>query len=213
MAGMLGKVAVSWRLWRRRLPSLGSSRSSVTSGARTASHFLSSEPPRRSACPAARGSGGSAANANRHSTSPYSSTLSSKSTPPSNPEIFWKNCKPTLQYVQQLHYSSGCNGCTYRGFSMPRHLQTYTEEMAVKRAVMERDGYRCRDCGVSKAELRPGMLQVHRMRPGSRYTLKGCIALCIICHGRRPKSPYRRFVNGEWRHIASRGVRIRGNKS
>jgi hypothetical protein len=61
----------------------------------------------------------------------------------------------------------------------------------VKALVRYRDGYRCTDCGMTAREhvrLFGTTLEVHRIVPGSRYTLKGCVALCRLCHSKKPKS-------------------------
>jgi cytochrome c553 len=62
----------------------------------------------------------------------------------------------------------------------------------VKEAVRERDGQRCVECGLTALEHqeRYGMtLDVHRVVPGSAYTLEGCVTLCRACHGPKPKRP------------------------
>lgn len=65
-------------------------------------------------------------------------------------------------------------------------MQTVTEMNAVKAAARERDGYCCTGCGMTNAEhlKQKGVsLHVHRMKPGSVYTLDGCTTLCNRCHG------------------------------
>lgn len=61
----------------------------------------------------------------------------------------------------------------------------------IKRAVRERDGRRCTKCGLSSGDhfaLTGRQLDVHRVVPGSAYTVEGCVALCRRCHGPMPKS-------------------------
>lgn len=69
---------------------------------------------------------------------------------------------------------------------------------SVKARVRERDEFKCCDCGMSsKAHIAKysKQLEVHRLNPGSRYTVNGCIALCVKCHrirdakirGKKPK--------------------------
>ena len=60
----------------------------------------------------------------------------------------------------------------------------------VNEAVRERDGHRCRECGladVDHVERFGRRLEVHRITPGSLYTLDGCVLLCCTCHGAKPK--------------------------
>lgn len=64
----------------------------------------------------------------------------------------------------------------------------------IKSAVRERDGLRCTGCGVSNeehVELSGRQLDVHRITPGSPYTVEGCVTLCRKCHGPMPRSPRR----------------------
>lgn len=61
----------------------------------------------------------------------------------------------------------------------------------VKALVRYRDGYRCVDCGMTAREhiAKYGRtLDVHRIVPGGRYTVKGCVSLCRECHGPKPRS-------------------------
>lgn len=62
---------------------------------------------------------------------------------------------------------------------------------AVKALVRHRDGYRCRICGMTAREhvrQHGRSLDVHRIKPGSRYTVRGCIAVCRDCHYQLPRS-------------------------
>jgi 5-methylcytosine-specific restriction endonuclease McrA len=55
----------------------------------------------------------------------------------------------------------------------------------IKAAVRRRDGYRCCECGLTNGKYfqRYGKsLDVHRIVPGSKYTLEGCVTLCQKCH-------------------------------
>jgi hypothetical protein len=87
-------------------------------------------------------------------------------------------------------------------------------EGKVKSAVRERDGDRCTDCSMSNAEHKARFtrgLQVHRLKPGSAYTVDGCITLCRPCHWTRhraywamhPKSRHgrKKLSPSQWRQI------------
>ncbi len=61
----------------------------------------------------------------------------------------------------------------------------------IKALVRYRDGYRCTDCGMTAKEhfkKYKRTLDVHRIEPGSRYCVKGCVTLCRPCHRLKPKS-------------------------
>ena len=64
-------------------------------------------------------------------------------------------------------------------------------DIDIKAAVRDRDGYRCTKCGMTAAEhrerYRGRTLDVHRLSPGSEYTVEGCVTLCRKCHGPEPK--------------------------
>lgn len=62
----------------------------------------------------------------------------------------------------------------------------------VVRAVFNKYGNCCADCGLTnKAHIRltGKALEVHRLVPGSMYTVDGCVLLCRTCHGTKPKRP------------------------
>ncbi len=65
--------------------------------------------------------------------------------------------------------------------------------LETKAAVRSRDDNACTDCGITAAEYqsrcrRPRLLEVHRLIPGSPYTVDGCVTLCKRCHkGRHRK--------------------------
>jgi hypothetical protein len=66
-------------------------------------------------------------------------------------------------------------------------------EVQVKAAVRRRDGYRCTQCGVTNLTylaVTGRSLDVHRIVPGSEYTLDGCVTLCRKCHGPKPRRPH-----------------------
>lgn len=65
-------------------------------------------------------------------------------------------------------------------------------ELEIKAAVRSRDGMRCTKCGVPNDEYKQARgrsLDVHRVVPGSKYTVEGCVTLCQPCHGPEPRQP------------------------
>jgi hypothetical protein len=49
---------------------------------------------------------------------------------------------------------------------------------------------RCTQCRMTNDEhllLHGKSLEVHRIQPGSLYSVEGCVTLCKPCHGRQPK--------------------------
>jgi DNA-binding XRE family transcriptional regulator len=68
-----------------------------------------------------------------------------------------------------------------------------------KSTVRHRDGMRCTECGITNeahVALHGRSLEVHRVSPGSAYTLDGCVTLCRACHNPKPKSPHGVFGTG-----------------
>jgi hypothetical protein len=62
-------------------------------------------------------------------------------------------------------------------------------ELEIKSAVRARDGNRCTKCGMTNDQHKEWMgksLHVHRVVPGSLYTVEGCVPLCIRCHRSEP---------------------------
>lgn len=50
---------------------------------------------------------------------------------------------------------------------------------------------RCTECGTSNDDhiaFTGRALDVHRLNPGSPYSVEGCVSLCRSCHGPKPKS-------------------------
>ena len=65
------------------------------------------------------------------------------------------------------------------------------EVCSIKTRVRKRDKYQCVDCGMSQqAHLLKydSKLQVHRLMPGSLYSLEGCVTVCRECHKARHKT-------------------------
>jgi 5-methylcytosine-specific restriction endonuclease McrA len=65
-----------------------------------------------------------------------------------------------------------------------RHTETEIAE--IKDQVRQRDGMRCTQCGLTNdkhLEQVGKSLHVHRLQPGSYYSVEGCITVCGSCHG------------------------------
>lgn len=70
----------------------------------------------------------------------------------------------------------------------PRKKKKAPPAHKVKEKVRERDGYRCRDCGISEKDhiAQTGRtLDVHRLFPGQEYEVGECVSLCRACHGKK----------------------------
>lgn len=70
--------------------------------------------------------------------------------------------------------------------------QAQSVVLKIKAAVRARDGFCCTGCGLSNEEniRRTGrQLQVHRVTPGSLYSVEPgvCVTLCTACHGPKPR--------------------------
>ena len=62
----------------------------------------------------------------------------------------------------------------------PRIKLSLTEYLSLHKQVLERDRWRCQNCGSAKD------LQVHHLQPRSQLgddTMQNLITLCIPCHG------------------------------
>lgn len=62
--------------------------------------------------------------------------------------------------------------------------------IGIKATIRRRDGLVCTQCGITNAahiENTGRQLEVHRIVPGSLYTLEGCFTLCRECHVGKPK--------------------------
>src|SRR5262245_52577978 len=63
-------------------------------------------------------------------------------------------------------------------------------ELAIKDNVRIRDGFKCRDCGMTQDEHLEKfgrILDVHRVLPGIVYREESCVTLCRDCHGKKPR--------------------------
>ena len=80
------------------------------------------------------------------------------------------------------------------------HLQINRRRWeVVRRAVFDRDGWRCRACG------RPGRLQCDHVRPllrgGDPWALDNLQALCRGCHVAKTATENRREIDPAWRAL------------
>ena len=67
--------------------------------------------------------------------------------------------------------------------------QSPSEVFNIKDQVRERDGQKCCRCGLPDETYRAvtgRSLDVHRLVPGSLYTVDGCVTLCGACHKKTP---------------------------
>jgi hypothetical protein len=77
-----------------------------------------------------------------------------------------------------------------RGTERENEVHNGPSEAAVKKAVRERDGYKCRDCGMTQEEHKAKheqALEVHRLIPGIVYHPDTCVTLCLDCHNKKPR--------------------------
>ena len=76
-----------------------------------------------------------------------------------------------------------------------RKFSRRAEILRIKAAVRQRDGMRCTVCGMTNenhlAQHRQS-LHVHRVVPGSLYTLSGCVSLCLADHAHAPRRKRKR---------------------
>lgn len=67
-----------------------------------------------------------------------------------------------------------------------------TELLALKAAIRLRDRMQCVDCQLTNDESRQRSgrcLDVHRLKPGSPYSMAGCVTVCRGCHRKRHRKP------------------------
>lgn len=72
----------------------------------------------------------------------------------------------------------------------------------IKKAARRREGYKCADCGMTNEDhinFYDRQLDVHRLVPGSEYTIDGCVTVCKKCHGKR----HRKINASGWQRPAS----------
>lgn len=88
----------------------------------------------------------------------------------------------------------------------PRAKPHKLSPIEIKTLVRHRDGYRCVECGMTARQhvRRHGRtLDVHRIDPGSAYTMRGCVTLCQRCHKSKPKAE--RFTSNRPKVLTVRG--------
>jgi 5-methylcytosine-specific restriction endonuclease McrA len=92
--------------------------------------------------------------------------------------IFW----PAPDWKNLIHRIHLCTRDSMRIRHKPRVKLSPEEYTVVRKKVLERDSWRCQDCGAIKE------LQVHHIKPRSQLggdVMQNLIALCATCHGKR----------------------------
>ena len=86
-----------------------------------------------------------------------------------------------------MHGKTGPANPRYVDGSSPERQRKYAQGMGKEflRAILHRDGYRCRRCGAAKAE--PRSLHVHHLKPWAgnpdlRFAPDNAVTLCRPCH-------------------------------
>lgn len=100
------------------------------------------------------------------------------------------DCGRAIQQPDRTGEDGG-PGVSRTSGTVAKTKQPNAEAVIAKAAVRDRDGYACVECGMTNEEhvaTFGSILQVHRLVPGSHYTLDGCVTLCIPCHGPKPRS-------------------------
>lgn len=114
-------------------------------------------------------------------------------------------CFGEIQYYSvdcengSIQYQARCSQCDW--FAPVPHIENKNKDRisqnkraAWGRAVIERDGYRCRRCG-STEDLEAHHIQDYANHPALRFDLDNGITLCRKCHDM--EHPWR--VNKDWR--------------
>lgn len=74
------------------------------------------------------------------------------------------------------------------------------EYKAWRRAVFERDGYRCSECGATGCYLEADHIKSFAHYPKLRYNVMNGRTLCVPCHSKTPnyKTRAKRFFNNQY---------------
>jgi hypothetical protein len=75
-----------------------------------------------------------------------------------------------------------------RAAGLPEEKENPLSDAKIKELVRERDGYKCRDCGMSDEDHQEKFdqtLEVHRLVPGVEYGQTWCVTLCCDCHKKK----------------------------
>ena len=81
-----------------------------------------------------------------------------------------------------------------------RNIENRREYETIRPLALERDSYRCRECG------KAGRFEVHHIRPlekGGGNELGNLLTLCVDCHIRKhkPSLPKTKYATSKWRDL------------
>lgn len=98
------------------------------------------------------------------------------------------NCDKCGRFTDEEDEGDGyhfCSDCWHA------RLHRYGPEWwEIRRKVLQRDNYRCQECGISNADSRRKYgkgLSVHHIQPyedGGTHDLDNLVSLCMACHAR-----------------------------
>ena len=99
-------------------------------------------------------------------------------------------CEKHLLESQKKHQEWLKNHSKKKPFENAERTNNYNnvEWRALRKEVLERDGYCCRSCGATAAES-GFSLEIHHIIPpkGNKelfYNINNCVTLCKVCHAR-----------------------------
>ena len=99
-------------------------------------------------------------------------------------------CEKHLLESQKKHQEWLKNHSKKKPFENAERTNNYNnvEWRALRKEVLERDGYCCRSCGATKEES-GFSLEIHHIIPpkGNKelfYDINNCVTLCKVCHAR-----------------------------
>ena len=84
-----------------------------------------------------------------------------------------------LAHIEILHANRGVKPRTYHLRHRDKHGSAADREW--RKAVFERDGYACRECG-SRGRLHAHHIKPYKAFPGLRHVISNGLTLCVPCH-------------------------------